>query len=37
MLNKFQPVILQVLPELRTGGVERGTVEMTQAITAKGW
>lgn len=37
MLNKFQPVILQVLPELRTGGVERGTVEMTQAITANGW
>jgi len=27
------PVILQVLPALVTGGVERGTVEMTQAIT----
>jgi glycosyltransferase involved in cell wall biosynthesis len=26
------PVILQVLPALVTGGVERGTVEMTQAI-----
>jgi glycosyltransferase involved in cell wall biosynthesis len=27
------PVILQVLPALQTGGVERGTVEITQAIT----
>jgi glycosyltransferase involved in cell wall biosynthesis len=27
------PVILQVLPSLVTGGVERGTVEITQAIT----
>jgi glycosyltransferase involved in cell wall biosynthesis len=27
------PVILQVLPSLVTGGVERGTVEMAQAIT----
>ena len=26
------PVVLQVLPSLITGGVERGTVEMTQAI-----
>ncbi|HEY4172173.1 MAG TPA: glycosyltransferase family 4 protein [Rhodopila sp.] len=26
------PVVLQVLPSLVTGGVERGTVEMTQAI-----
>jgi len=26
------PVILQVLPELRTGGVERGTVEIARAI-----
>ena len=26
------PVILQVLPALETGGVERGTVEITQAI-----
>ncbi|MGE0222777.1 MAG: glycosyltransferase family 4 protein [Acetobacteraceae bacterium] len=31
------PVILQVLPSLVTGGVERGTVEITQAITAAGW
>ncbi len=27
---------MQVLPALETGGVERGTVEMTQAITAAG-
>src|SRR5277367_5802504 len=26
------PVVLQVLPSLVTGGVERGTVEMTQAV-----
>src|SRR6185437_11622227 len=26
------PVVLQVLPSLITGGVERGTVEITQAI-----
>ncbi|MSO91614.1 MAG: glycosyltransferase [Acetobacteraceae bacterium] len=31
------PTVLQVLPALGTGGVERGTVEMTQAITAAGW
>ena len=29
-------VILQVLPSLETGGVERGTVEMVQAIVAEG-
>lgn len=28
--------VLQVLPSLETGGVERGTVEMTQAIVAAG-
>jgi glycosyltransferase involved in cell wall biosynthesis len=32
-----QPVILQVLPELRTGGVERGTVEIAGAIKRAGW
>lgn len=31
------PVILQVLPSLGGGGVERGTVEMTAAIAAAGW
>ena len=30
------PVVLQVLPALETGGVERGTVEMTQAIVRAG-
>lgn len=32
-----QPVILQVLPELRAGGVERGTIEMASAIQQTGW
>lgn len=31
------PTILQVLPELHTGGVERGTVEITEAIHQAGW
>ena len=30
------PVVLQVLPELNTGGVERGTVDMAEAIVAAG-
>ena len=30
------PVIVQVLPELVRGGVERGTVEMAEAIIAAG-
>ena len=29
------PTVLQVLPSLVTGGVERGTVEITQAIAAR--
>lgn len=29
--------VLQILPELVNGGVERGTVEIAQAIVAKGW
>ena len=29
--------VLQVLPSLVTGGVERGTVEITQAIVGAGW
>lgn len=32
-----QPVVLQVLPALVTGGVERGTVEVAQAIVEAGW
>ncbi|MGC8477902.1 MAG: glycosyltransferase [Acetobacteraceae bacterium] len=31
------PVVLQVLPALETGGVERGTVEITEALVAAGW
>jgi glycosyltransferase involved in cell wall biosynthesis len=31
------PVVLQVLPSLVTGGVERGTIEITQAIVNAGW
>ncbi|GEO81010.1 glycosyltransferase family 4 protein [Pararhodospirillum oryzae] len=31
------PVILQVLPELVTGGVERGTIDVAQAIVEAGW
>jgi glycosyltransferase involved in cell wall biosynthesis len=30
------PTVLQVLPALQSGGVERGTVEMVQAIVAAG-
>jgi glycosyltransferase involved in cell wall biosynthesis len=32
-----QPVILQVLPALRAGGVERGTVEIAGAVARAGW
>ena len=31
------PTILQVLPSLVTGGVERGTIEITDAIANAGW
>jgi glycosyltransferase involved in cell wall biosynthesis len=30
--GSLRPVVLQVLPSLVTGGVERGTVEITQAV-----
>lgn len=32
-----RPVILQVLPRLVTGGVERGTVDMAAALSKVGW
>jgi len=32
-----QPVVLQVLPALVTGGVERGTVDIAQALVEAGW
>jgi glycosyltransferase involved in cell wall biosynthesis len=31
------PAVLQVLPSLVTGGVERGTVEVAAALVAAGW
>lgn len=31
------PTILQILPALETGGVERGTIEVSEAIVNKGW
>lgn len=31
------PVVLQVLPSLETGGVERGTVDVAAATVAAGW
>ncbi|HIJ62738.1 MAG TPA: glycosyltransferase family 4 protein [Rhodospirillaceae bacterium] len=31
------PVVLQVLPALLTGGVERGTIDVAGAIKAAGW
>jgi glycosyltransferase involved in cell wall biosynthesis len=36
MISGKKLVVLQVLPALETGGVERGTVEMVQAIVAAG-
>lgn len=32
-----QPVVMQVLPALVTGGVERGTVDMAVALAEAGW
>lgn len=32
-----RPVIVQILPALNRGGVERGTVEMAKAITERGY
>lgn len=31
------PVVLQVLPALETGGVERGTVDIARAVVEAGW
>ena len=36
-MSARQPTILQVLPELNTGGVERGTVDICRAIAGQGW
>lgn len=35
--DKATPTVLQVLPRLTTGGVERGTIEIAQALVAAGW
>ncbi|MDG1412998.1 MAG: hypothetical protein P8Q89_02755 [Alphaproteobacteria bacterium] len=32
-----KPVIVQILPALNRGGVERGTVEVADAIVKNGW
>ncbi len=34
---KKTPVILQVLPSLKSGGVERGTLDIARAIAGQGW
>ncbi len=31
------PTVMQVLPALRSGGVERGTVDVARALVAAGW
>jgi glycosyltransferase involved in cell wall biosynthesis len=35
--DRSGPRVLQVLPRLVSGGVERGTVEISAALTAAGW
>ena len=35
--NLVRPVIVQVIPALHNGGVERGTIETAQAISDSGW
>jgi len=35
--GRRQPVVLQVLPSLVTGGVERGAVEIAQGLGEAGW
>lgn len=37
MQKNTKPVILQILPALETGGVERGTLEISKALVDKGW
>lgn len=36
LVDGRKPVVLQVLPALMTGGVERGTIEVAQALTEAG-
>ncbi|MAI49463.1 MAG: glycosyl transferase [Rhodospirillaceae bacterium] len=35
--NAEAPAVLQILPSLATGGVERGTVDIAAALIAAGW
>ena len=37
LLQGRPPAVLQIVPSLVSGGVERGTVEMAAALTAAGW
>jgi glycosyltransferase involved in cell wall biosynthesis len=36
-MNSSKPTILQILPALNQGGVERGTVQIDNALVAAGW
>ena len=36
-MGRSNVTVLQVLPSLVTGGVERGTIEITEAIAGMGW
>lgn len=36
-MSKAKPTILQILPALNQGGVERGTVQIDHALAAAGW
>jgi len=35
--DKHPPVVLQLLPSLVTGGVERGTVDVARTLAEEGW
>lgn len=36
-VDRRLPTVLQILPSLHGGGVERGTIEMASALKEKGW
>ncbi|WP_286175850.1 glycosyltransferase family 4 protein [Labrenzia sp. CE80] len=36
-IQKSKPVVLQVIPDLETGGAERTTVDIAKALTDAGW
>ena len=36
-MSESSPIVLQVLPRLESGGVERGTIEITAALKQAGW